>query len=613
MTQSDCSAAHGISRQYLSKLIGASVQEGKDIVTVRGASYKIHVLKGRGRGGKTYDLRPVPEAPRRAGRRRGTSRVDMAALEGLGVDLDRIDTEGRLAVVRYVLAHPEYSLYAVAWGFGILFGREENTKSLERRIRRWIKAYQEGGRDALSDRRGGSRGSAVDRELFMMSIVKSGTLDTYYGRYCAFWCQREGVEIDVFAPQSHISYTGFVRYYHQHKEDNDIKAILRGMDAIDELLPVYSMASQLSYPNQQWQIDATSIDIMVKVPLIDGEPQYFLPIESDQYRLVRYTLNGLVDAYSAARVYKLMLSGTSYGNVRLLEKAIHILGVPELIKGDNGKDYVSEHFQGVLEDLGIVYHAATPYKGSEKGKVERGFRTLQHNSLFESLPGFVGHSVAQRQTIEAQAAKKSQRGGAGTQTNLRENFLWWWEAERALDGLIAKMFAEQMQEHRAVASYGRTIPHLHERLGKKSTRKLSREGIRYRGDIYTSTAIWERYRIGDSVTIHEEIDDESLLYIASDAGDYITASSDRAAITLEEAQESKRAYKRRETAKIKQIVRSGKQATAAHSDLIAQQLQEASALAQPHVISHPINKPVSPETHKGEAMRDEIIRRASGM
>ncbi len=613
MKSTDIATALGCKAQYIQRLTKQAVEAGQSHLTIKGERFTFEAVNGRGRGGKVYRYRRIQAPAPQRSRRRGVSRVDMAALEALGVDIVKPGSEDKMQIVRYVLAHPEYSIYAVAWGLCTLFRQEESAKSLERRIRRWIKAYQEGGKEALVDSRGGSRGSAVDRGLFMMSIVKSGTLDTYYRRYCAFWCQREGVEIDVFAPQGNISYTGFVRYYHQHKEDGDIKAILRGMDAVDELLPVYSMASQLSYPNQQWQIDATSIDMMVKVPLIDGEPQYFLPIESDQYRLVRYTLNGLVDAYSAARVYKLMLSGTSYGNVRLLEKAINILGVPELIKGDNGKDYVSEHFQSVLEDLGIVYHAATPYKGSEKGKIERGFRTLQHNALFESLPGFVGHSVAQRQKIEAQAAKKSQRGGAGTQTNLRENFLWWWEAERALDGLIAQMFAEHMQAHRGVASHSRTIPHLHQRLGKRSTRKLSREGIRYRGDIYTSTAIWERYRIGDSVTIHEEIDDESLLYIATDAGDYITASSDRAAITLEEAQESKRAYKRRETAKIKQIVRSGKQATAAHSDLISQQLQEASALAQPHVISHPINQPVSPETHKGEAMRDEIIRRVSGM
>ena len=76
------------------------------------------------------------------------------------------------------------------------------------------------------------------------------------------------------------------------------------------------------------------------MPVIDGEANFFRKVETQEYILKRFSLIGVVDRYSKARVYILSRSDTSYSDVRLLEKAINKLGKPEIIKGDNGKNYL---------------------------------------------------------------------------------------------------------------------------------------------------------------------------------------------------------------------------------------------------------------------------------
>lgn len=611
MRSKDLALEIGCSAQHIRLLTKKAAESGKSYVDIKGRRVFFVAMTGAsvGRGGVVYEYSLSSPVATVRKRRRGESRVDIAALKGLGVDVMNPQFEDRVRVVQYVAAHPEYSVGAVAIGFGILLGKEEYAKSIERKIRRWIKAYRDGGKEALMDRRGGSRGSAVDRDMFLKSIVKRGGLKSYYLRYCAMWCEREGMELDIWEPRSNVSYSGFVKYFHRCKNDAEVKMLLRGMDAVEESLPVFSTVAQMSYPNQRWEIDATRIDMMVKIPLVNGEPEYFRVVESDEYIVGRYTLNGLVDVYSGARVYKLMKSGTSYGNARLLEKAIGALGVPEMIKGDNGKDYASKHFQDVLEDLGIVYEAATPYKGSEKGSVERGFRTLQHDARFEVLPGYIGHSIKERQQIESQAVKKSQRGGKGVQTNLKDKLLWWWEAERALDGLINGIFEEQMKLHASLRQESRGIPDLHYKLGKKGQRRLQRTGVQWNGKIYTSVALWQHYRVGDMVTVREEIDDISTLYVEDERGGYIALTSDRSAISLEEAQEAKRSYRKRHTAKVKQIIKSAKSEAAKLSELTVAALESRSAIIEPEIIR--IQKATNQKpSSRAEEMMGEIMKAA---
>lgn len=135
--------------------------------------------------------------------------------------------------------------------------------------------------------------------------------------------------------------------------------------------------------NQLWELDSTIGDVM----LSDG----------------RHAVVGVVDVWS--RRLKLLVSKTSTATAvaALMRRAMLDWGVPEEIKTDNGADYKSRHIGRVVAGLDITQtlcHAFSPW---EKPHIERAFKTFSHD-LVELLEGFVGHSVADRQAIEARHA-----------------------------------------------------------------------------------------------------------------------------------------------------------------------------------------------------------------
>ena len=132
--------------------------------------------------------------------------------------------------------------------------------------------------------------------------------------------------------------------------------------------------------NQLWEADSTPADLM----LVDG----------------RHSLIGMIDVYS--RRLRLFVSKTSRATsvVALIRQCLIDWGVPESIKTDNGKDYVSDHVVRVMHGLRIEQKLCTPFQGWEKPHIERTFRTFLHG-LVELMPNFIGHNVAERKQIEA--------------------------------------------------------------------------------------------------------------------------------------------------------------------------------------------------------------------
>jgi hypothetical protein len=70
---------------------------------------------------------------------------------------------------------------------------------------------------------------------------------------------------------------------------------------------------------------------------------------------------------------------------------------------DNGKDYTAKHINEGLEGLGITPITLPPFTPERKPIVERFFGTLTR-SLFEMLPGYCGHNVADAQAIRARTS-----------------------------------------------------------------------------------------------------------------------------------------------------------------------------------------------------------------
>ncbi|MDO5626652.1 MAG: Mu transposase C-terminal domain-containing protein, partial [Pseudomonadota bacterium] len=73
------------------------------------------------------------------------------------------------------------------------------------------------------------------------------------------------------------------------------------------------------------------------------------------------------------------------------------------VKVDNGRDYSSERYGALLRGLDIEADFSTPFSPWEKPHIERGFHTFSHG-LLTLLPGYVGHDVAEAQSIRARKA-----------------------------------------------------------------------------------------------------------------------------------------------------------------------------------------------------------------
>ena len=549
MTSNELAALLGCSGQYVRELTKQALADGKNYITIKGQKITFCQEAGRGRGGRRYRYTLVKEhTPKK--KRRSKSIIDPKSLPA--IDFKKPSVEEKVAIIRYYKSH-EASLEAIAQAYSIEF-EELNAMSLARRFRRWLEAYERYGRAGLEDKRGGKRVSKIDEELFIKSLVKQGHITTYYERYCYMWCKKHGKLFDRFNPTSNVTYEGFKRYFNAHKNDPHIKAILKGPDAMDLLEP--TMKRTFEYPNQEWQIDATTIDLFAKVPVVDGEVVWDRKEATPEYVLKRLSLIRIIDSFTGASIVRLAKSDNSYEDVRLLRDAIARLGMPEVIRGDNGKNYVSHHFQEVLERLGIVYVATTPFKGDEKGKVERSFKSLQHSAIFENLPGFIGHDPKMRIDIENQAVKKSQRGKKAT--NLKENMLWWWEMESLVQELVEKQ--EALAMHRPMS-----VEHLRALLGKRYVRRVTKEGVMINGRYYQSPEFWQEVWIGQEVEVIEDIDDESVAYVH--IGGKAIAVTSRLELGLEEIKAMKRAY-RSKAKRYKKLVREGEKELFAMQDAI---------------------------------------------
>lgn len=135
--------------------------------------------------------------------------------------------------------------------------------------------------------------------------------------------------------------------------------------------------------NQQWQIDASPADAMC---IVNGRP-------------MRFKLTALIDVFT--RRVRVLVSdqARSIATMALVRRAVRDFGLPECLKVDNGKEFKSRSVAAFCHDLNIDVNFSRPFTPEEKAHIERFFGTLNRD-LFELLPGYIGHNVAQRNAIE---------------------------------------------------------------------------------------------------------------------------------------------------------------------------------------------------------------------
>lgn len=148
-------------------------------------------------------------------------------------------------------------------------------------------------------------------------------------------------------------------------------------------------ASKVTRLNEVWQIDASPMDALC----VDGRHSVYLAIDVWSRRVVVY-----VSKTPRAEAVGL-----------LLRRAILAWGVPETVKTDNGSDFTAKASQRLLASLGIEHELSPAFTPEDKAFVERAVGTFQRD-LGPILPGFIGHSVADRKVIEARRAFSARLG-----------------------------------------------------------------------------------------------------------------------------------------------------------------------------------------------------------
>jgi putative transposase len=262
---------------------------------------------------------------------------------------------------------------------------------------RWEKSYEEQGRAGLAGNYTSPSTTSVPEH--MQTFIQSMIVDHPHVSIPSLMQAIKARFIGQTIPGD----SAVRRYVNRWKDEN--ASLLLFITNPDEwknrnMFAFGDASEQIERLNQLWEYDSTPGDVM----LTDG----------------RHTLIGVIDIYS--RRAKLLVSPTSKAEsvAALTRRAILNWGVPEAAKTDNGSDYVSKHMVRVFTDLGIKQILCPPFTPENKPHIERFFKTFSH-SIVELLPGYIGHSVADRKAIEARrsfAQRLMKQGSDPVEINL---------------------------------------------------------------------------------------------------------------------------------------------------------------------------------------------------
>lgn len=247
-------------------------------------------------------------------------------------------------------------------------------------LQRWEENYINKGIMALADNYGQSKGRSKIETNPELKKVVLGSIFKYphiTPKKIKQFLQAAHPELDI------VSIKGVERYIKSWKADNEqLWVYMTNPDKWKNQFMVAfgSHFENINELNKLWELDSTPGDWM----LTDG----------------RHSVLGVIDLYS--RRLKFFVSKTSKAMAvcQVFRRAVLDWGVPEHIRTDNGKDYISDQFVDVIDALEIMQELCIPFASEEKGTIERAMRTMSHGIL-DLLPGFIGHNVAERKVIEA--------------------------------------------------------------------------------------------------------------------------------------------------------------------------------------------------------------------
>ncbi|WP_201341749.1 DDE-type integrase/transposase/recombinase [Abyssogena phaseoliformis symbiont] len=359
-----------VGLRHVQKLTARAKDSCTHVVEYGNKRYTIAVIEGVGGCGKVYEYEKVVtlscKPKRRVSSGFNINPRDLPVFSNINkpTSTERLDLVRFINTTRHPISHIAQFYYSI-------YDTTASPLSLSSKFKRWVKLFKKQDASALNDKHS-SKEFKTDLNLVEQAIVAMATkhYTNAFSEYCLIYADKHDLNVDFRNLGADISESSFKRSVHYPFK---IKLLLKDYLHLSmEYAFTYaepSFGRKWAYANEQWKIDATPLDIMCKVPHIGGVRDYTNKIISDNYHLVHPQLIAIVDNKTGARVSAVFQSSNTYSNLRLLYKAFQKLGIPEVIKGDNGADYVSEHIQGVLEYLSINYIRTGKAKGDQKAKL----------------------------------------------------------------------------------------------------------------------------------------------------------------------------------------------------------------------------------------------------
>lgn len=257
--------------------------------------------------------------------------------------------------------------------------------------------------------------------------------------------------------------------------------------------PAFGSRSQnILRPNHVWEIDTMRVDMNCRIERADSD------------RLVRVFVVACLDIFT--RRVLLHVSEQTDAEAVCLTIAAAVLkwGVPEHIRTDHGKEYLSQRVQRFLATLDVETEdlRCLPGHPEQKPFVERFNRTFQHRDLVKS-PFFLGHNVGDRQALRNSPSREPPGIKLAMSIDQFQRWcdLWCVEYEqrphgRAGIGLEGKSPLEMLAGAIQGGWTNRIIQNPREldflmmaAPGKQGMRKVGRQGISVGGRLYVAAEL----------------------------------------------------------------------------------------------------------------------------
>ncbi|MDQ7084421.1 MAG: hypothetical protein Q9M36_05615 [Sulfurovum sp.] len=600
MTSKTLSTLVGLRYETIARRTKKALEAGEFTLSFDGVVYVVEVVHSA--RGKSYEYHEQ-KSDKKATMYSHITLTALKELKEFDIFENRPSAENKALLVHFYLNH-KYSLKSIINGlYDVAFKipTDKERQSLERKFRHWINKWKKEGKMGLLDTRGKSdKVKTIDYALVKKcayAVGSKGIRKAIYQMHFMYAYQKNmelsGVCDHNIKPESVVSYSGFSNALSALKEeDAHLKIFLSyGWDGLLQARPVG--VRDISYINQEWQVDATTFDFMCHVLHDDGTSS-----------IKRMFLTAVRDSYSGVSVATLTQSLDSYAQVRVLYKSFELMGVPEMIKMDNGQDYTSYHYTDLLDDVGIENVKARVGQGREKGSIERFFGVLQ--GKLSLLPGYIGNDVKKRKEIEDQYASKIDvRTSKKTRIPVHR-LLTSDELQIMIDGELAdKALSYEAFEH--FRGDKEELQSIYRRLGKKHSRRLSSEGIKIANVTYQGVDIWMTGLTQRTwLNIYENIDNTNEIFVYH-ADKYLGVAKNielkAEAMTQEEQKTMNKAYAKTLKATKKTIKDAEKMMEEFQDSNVAYRTGAAAS----YTIAKPTPKPKEPKPVQNNSYYDQLI------